>query len=146
MSTAILQLSENGDLQKIHDKWISRHDCAAKVNDDVDSNELSLSSFWGLFLICGIACFLSLIAFFVRVFCQYMKFIPEDEEVDQENPSNRPSGTFRSSKSFKELIIFVDKKEKEIKEILRQKSKKRRRGESLDDQSSSQSPMDAARV
>ncbi|CAK8535528.1 unnamed protein product [Lathyrus sativus] len=137
MSTAILQLSENGDLQKIHDKWISRHDCAAKVNDDVDSNKLSLSSFWGLFLICGIACFLSLIAFFVRVFCQYMKFIPEDEEDDQENPSDRPRRTFRSSRSFKDLIGFVDKREKEIKEILRQKSKKRRRGESLDDQSSS---------
>ncbi|KAI5412676.1 hypothetical protein KIW84_057358 [Lathyrus oleraceus] len=138
MSTAILQLSENGDLQKIHDKWISRHDCAAKVNDDVDSNELSLSSFWGLFLICGIACFLSLIAFFVRVFCQYMKFIPEsDGEVDQENPSDRPRRTFRSSRSFKDLIGFVDKREKEIKEILRQKSKKRRRAESLDDQLSS---------
>lgn len=135
MSTAILQLSENGDLQKIHDKWLLRRDCAAKV-DDVDSNELSLSSFWGLFLICGIACLLAMIAFFVRVFCQYMKFIPEDEEVDQENPSIRPSRTIRTT-SFKNLIDFVDKREREIKEILREKSKKRRRSQSLDENSSS---------
>ncbi|XP_045800934.1 glutamate receptor 3.4-like isoform X1 [Trifolium pratense] len=133
MSTAILQLSENGDLQKIHDKWLSKQNCAAKV-DDVDSNELSLSSFWGLFLICGIACLIAMTVFFVRVFCQYMKFIPEsEEEVDQENPSNRRRRSFRSSKSFKELFEFVDKREREIKEILRQKSKKRRR----DDQFSS---------
>jgi glutamate receptor, ionotropic, plant len=134
MSTAILQLSENGDLQKIHDKWLSRQNCGAKVND-TDSNELSLKSFWGLFLICGIACLIALIAFFVRVFCQYMKFIPGSEmEVDQENPSPRPRKTFLSSRSFKDLIVFVDKREREIKEILRQKSKKRRRDQSLDDQ------------
>lgn len=134
MSTAILQLSENGDLQKIHDKWLSRQNCGAKV-DNTDSNELSLKSFWGLFLICGIACLIALIAFFVRVFCQYMKYIPESEmEVDQENPSPRPRKTFRSSRSFKDLIEFVDKREREIKEILRQKSKKRQRDQSLDDQ------------
>jgi ionotropic glutamate receptor len=64
-----------------------------------------------------------------------MKFIPESEdEVDQENPSHRPRRSFRSSRSFKDLIEFVDKREREIKEILRQKSKKRRRD---DDQFSS---------
>ncbi|XP_027187243.1 glutamate receptor 3.4 isoform X2 [Cicer arietinum] len=131
MSTAILQLSENGDLQKIHDKWLLKHDCTAKV-DDVDSNELSLNSFWGLFLICGIACLLALIAFSVRVFCQYMKFIPVSEDIDQENPPGIPG--IKPSRSFKDLIDFVDTREKEIKQILREKSKKRRRNQSLDDQ------------
>lgn len=139
MSTAILQLSENGDLQKIHDKWLLKHDCSTQ--GDVDSNELSLSSFWGLFLICGIACVLALIAFSIKVFCQYTKFSPPEPEHDEEEISspNRPKvkRLFRSTTSFRDLIYFVDKKEKEIKEILRQKSKKRRRSMSSDGQSSS---------
>ncbi|KAL2981460.1 hypothetical protein AAZX31_13G290600 [Glycine max] len=139
MSTAILQLSENGDLQKIHDKWLLKHDCSAPDND-ADLNKLSLSSFWGLFLICGIACLLALVAFSIRVLCQYTKFSPEPEQDDEETSPNRPTKgkrLFRSTTSFRDLIYFVDKKEKEIKEILRQKSKKRRRNLSLDGQSSS---------
>ncbi|KAK7402035.1 hypothetical protein VNO78_13980 [Psophocarpus tetragonolobus] len=140
MSTAILQLSENGDLQKIHDKWLLKHDCSIE-DSSADVNKLSLSSFWGLFLICGIACLLALIAFFIRVLCQYTKFNPEqpeqdDEEISPDRPPKR-KGPFRSSTSFRDLMYFVDKKEKEIKEILRQKRKKRRRSLSEDGQSSS---------
>ncbi|KAK7257536.1 hypothetical protein RIF29_31576 [Crotalaria pallida] len=128
LSTAILQLSENGDLQKIHDKWLSKKECAT---NDVDSNKLSLRSFWGLFLMCGVVCVFSLIVFFVRVLCQYTKFSPEPEEGGDEI---QPAKYRRTSKthSFKDLIVFVDKKEKEVKEILREKSRKRRRSKSLD--------------
>jgi len=138
MSTAILTLSENGDLQKIHDKWLLKQDCSTQENN-VDLNKLSLSSFWGLFLICGIACLLALIAFFTRVLCQYTKFSPEHEQHDEEISPVRPKGKgpFGTTNSFRNLIYFVDKKEKEIKEILKQKSKKRRRSLSLDGQSSS---------
>ncbi|XP_014502278.1 glutamate receptor 3.4 isoform X2 [Vigna radiata var. radiata] len=138
MSTAILQLSENGDLQKIHDKWLLKQDCSTQEND-VNINKLSLSSFWGLFLVCGIACFLALIAFFIRVLFQYTKFSPEPEQHDEENSPDRPKGKgpFGTTSSFRDLIYFVDKKEKEIKEILKQKSKKRRRSLSSDGQSSS---------
>ncbi|KAK7272296.1 hypothetical protein RJT34_28799 [Clitoria ternatea] len=133
MSTAILQLSENGDLQKIHDKWLLKHDCTAQ--DNVDSNKLSLSSFWGLFLICGIACILCLIAFFIRVLCQYTKFRPEPVEADVEIEPVRSSRPFRSTTSFRHLMDFVDKKEKDIKEM--QQNNKRRRSLSLEDQSNS---------
>lgn len=127
LSTAILQLSESGDLQKIHDKWLSKQGCGAQVSD-IDSNMLSLSSFWGLFLICGIACLLALIAFFSRVFCQYMKFIPEEgEEAEEQIEPVRSRRTNRTT-SFKNLIGFVDKKEAEIKEI----RNKRRRSQSLE--------------
>lgn len=139
MSTAILQLSENGDLQKIHDKWLLKRDCSAP-DSDADLNKLSLGSFWGLFLISGIACLLALVTFFIRVLCQYTKFSPEPEQDDEEISPNRPTkskGLFRSTTSFRDLIYFVDKKEKEIKDILRQKSKKRRRSLSSDGQSSS---------
>ncbi|TKY48747.1 Glutamate receptor 3.4 [Spatholobus suberectus] len=139
MSTAILQLSENGDLQKIHDKWLFKHDCS--VQDNADSNELSLSSFWGLFLICGIACVLALTAFSIKVLCQYNKFSPEPELDDLENSPDRDGHEnkklSRTTTSFRDWIYFVDKKEKEIKDIIRQKSKKRRRSLSSDGQPSS---------
>ncbi|KAM3376715.1 hypothetical protein P3S68_009128 [Capsicum galapagoense] len=51
MSRAILQLSEKGELEKIRNKWLQRSSAA-------DSEQLQLKSFWGLFLICGVAgCF-----------------------------------------------------------------------------------------
>ncbi|KAK6141169.1 hypothetical protein DH2020_025087 [Rehmannia glutinosa] len=79
LSTAILQLSENGELQRIHDKWLS----------------------WD------------------KVCWQYSRYSAEGEPQDVEShPSRR---TLRTP-SFRELIDFVDKKEAEIKEMLRRKS------------------------
>ncbi|XP_059440447.1 glutamate receptor 3.6-like [Corylus avellana] len=62
MSTAILKLSETGDLQKLHDKWLTRSACNSKdVKQEVE--QISLKSFKGLFLLCGLACFVALIFF-----------------------------------------------------------------------------------
>ncbi|CAA6673454.1 unnamed protein product [Spirodela intermedia] len=58
MSTAILTLSENGDLQRIHDKWLARSACAGK-RTDLDSDRLHLINFWGLFILCGFTCLLA---------------------------------------------------------------------------------------
>ncbi|KAK7263529.1 hypothetical protein RJT34_31120 [Clitoria ternatea] len=127
LSTAILQLSESGDLQKIHDKWLSKKEC---TSIDVDSDKLALTSFWGLFLMCGIACAIALTVFFARVFCQYNKFNPETNNDDVEVQPVKSRRTSRTP-SLKNLIIFVDRKEAEIKEMLRE-SKKRRRNKSLD--------------
>lgn len=140
LSTAILQLSENGDLQKIHNKWLTRTECSMQINQ-VDSNQLSLMSFWGLFLICGIACFIALTIFFCRVICQYRRFSPEAEEGDvEEIEPSRSRRTMRTS-SFKDLMGFVDRKEAEIKQILKQKNsdKKRQASHSSDGQSNSPS-------
>ncbi|GAV89452.1 Lig_chan domain-containing protein/SBP_bac_3 domain-containing protein/ANF_receptor domain-containing protein [Cephalotus follicularis] len=121
LSTAILQLSENGDLQKIHDKWLTRNECSMQLNT-VDDNQLSLNSFWGLFLICGLACFLSILVFFCRVLCQYRRFIPEGEEVAAgEIELARSRRGIRSTSSFKDLMDFVDRKEEEIKQMLKRK-------------------------
>ncbi|XP_022986246.1 glutamate receptor 3.4-like [Cucurbita maxima] len=116
LSTAILQLSENGDLQKIHDKWLSRTECSMSLNQ-VDVNQLSLSSFWGLFLICGIACFIALSIFFFRVLFQYRRFTPETQpEVEDIEPVR----TRRLSRTTS-FMHFVDKKEAEIKGKLKRK-------------------------
>lgn len=126
LSTAILQLSENGDLQRMSDKWLSREGCSGQVNP-IDENRLSLKSFWGLFIVCGIACFMALIVFFCRVWWQYTRYNAQEDVVEE-------SGMVRR-RSFKE---FVDKKEDEIKEIVRKKSgdSMRHGGQGSDEQSS----------
>ncbi|XP_050935116.1 glutamate receptor 3.4-like [Cucumis melo] len=117
LSTAILQLSENGDLQKIHDKWLSRTECSTNLNQ-VDVNQLSLSSFWGLFLICGIACFVALSVFFFRLLSQYRRFSPETQsEVEEMEPVR----TRRLSRTTS-FMNFVDKKEAEVKPKLKRSS------------------------
>ncbi|PIA27513.1 hypothetical protein AQUCO_07700054v1 [Aquilegia coerulea] len=136
LSTALLQLSENGDLQRIHDKWLSRASCATKANEEIDSTRLSLESFWGLFLICGISCFVALLVFFSRVLCQFRRYSSDGEEEEaeigrSESTPRRPS----RATSFKGLIDFVDKKENEIKNKLKKKTSDSRQYE--DGQSSS---------
>ncbi|CAA2974913.1 glutamate receptor 3.4-like [Olea europaea var. sylvestris] len=127
LSTAILQLSENGDLQRIHDKWLSHDGCSGQTNP-MEENQLSLKSFWGLFLICGIACFLALVFFFYRVCWQYSRYSAEGEQHDiEEHETARPIRRSIGSTSFKDLIEFVDRKEAEIKEILKRKSMESKR-------------------
>uniref|UniRef100_A0A1J3JZK7 Glutamate receptor n=1 Tax=Noccaea caerulescens TaxID=107243 RepID=A0A1J3JZK7_NOCCA len=123
MSTAILQLSEEGELEKIQRKWLNyKHECSMQISNS-ENSQLSLKSFWGLFLICGITCFMALTVFFWRVFWQYQRLLPDsgDEERAREVSESSRSGRGLRAPSFKELIKVVDKREAEIKEILKQK-------------------------
>eukprot|EP01018_Ginkgo_biloba_P007457 Gb_18838 [translate_table: standard] len=68
MSTAVLSLAEGGDLQKIHDKWLPpRTDCK---NQNENSSQLDVSSFWGLFLITGLVSGAALSLSMIRMFWQ----------------------------------------------------------------------------
>jgi ionotropic glutamate receptor len=73
LSTAILKLSESGDLQRIHDNWLNTGTCDS--TDGVGGPvRLSVANFGGLFLICGVACGVALLIYFARIlfqFCQY---------------------------------------------------------------------------
>ncbi|KAK8549899.1 hypothetical protein V6N13_055460 [Hibiscus sabdariffa] len=122
LSTAILQLSENGDLQNIRNKWLKHRECSILSNQE-EENQLDLSSFWGLFLICGIACVLALTFFCYGVFAQYRRYSPEGEETEVEDiePSRSSRRSIRST-SFKNIMDFVDKKEAVIKEMLKRKN------------------------
>ncbi|XP_062190639.1 glutamate receptor 3.4-like [Phragmites australis] len=117
LSTAILTLSENGNLQRIHDEWLTGTECGAD-SSGVGSNSLSLSSFWGLYLICGLACVLALVIFFLRIFCQYSRY---NSQVEVQFPEpqiiNRPARLT----TIKSLISFVDKKEEEVKNALKKR-------------------------
>lgn len=134
MSTAILQLSENGNLQKIHDKWLLKDECSANQNEDEGPNQLSLSSFWGLFLISGVACLLALVAFFIRVCRQFTKFGPaiidEEDGHHEIQPPRLPKRPCRTP-SLKDLIEIFDTKEADFKEHSRKRSHKRTRSQSF---------------
>ncbi|KAM0915759.1 hypothetical protein ACQ4PT_010619 [Festuca glaucescens] len=114
LSTAILTLSENGNLQRIHDEWLSVKGCDTDISD-ISLNSLSLSSFWGLFVVCGLACAIALLIFFWRIFCQYSRY---NNQIELEPEIvNRPARLT----SIKSLISFVDKREEEVKNALKKK-------------------------
>ncbi|KAE8773691.1 Glutamate receptor 3.4 [Hordeum vulgare] len=115
LSTAILTLSENGDLQRIHDEWLSGMKGCESDDSGMNSNSLSLASFWGLFVVCGLACALALLIFFWRILFQYSKY---NNQVELE-----PTIVNRTARltSIKSLISFVDKREEEVKNALKKK-------------------------
>nr|XP_023898716.1 glutamate receptor 3.2-like [Quercus suber]XP_023898717.1 glutamate receptor 3.2-like [Quercus suber] len=114
LSTAILTLSENGELQRIHDKWLSRKSCGSEATT-IESDELQLESFWGLFLICGAACFLALLIYFCLMLCQFSRHgIPEESD-----PSR---GAGSHSARVRTFLSFADEKE----DVYKSKSKRKR--------------------
>lgn len=122
LSTAILTLSDNGDLQRIHDKWLAHKECTMQATE-MDTNRLSLQSFWGLFLICGLVCFIALLVFFIRICCQYNQYnSTADEQSSETQTSEERQASLSSFNSFKDLIHFVDKKEEEVMSAIRRKS------------------------
>ncbi|KAH0470094.1 hypothetical protein IEQ34_001652 [Dendrobium chrysotoxum] len=138
LSTAILGLSENGDLQRIHDKWLTRTGCDSQ-DSSIGSNQLSLQSFWGLFLICGVSCVIALFIFFMRIICQYKKYIsPEETEsnISEITPSEPSLKRPVHLRSIKGLLNFVDRKEEEVKSAIKRKysEKSQRSSRSTDDQ------------
>ncbi|KAL8554953.1 hypothetical protein ACS0TY_002946 [Phlomoides rotata] len=106
MSTAILTLSENGKLEKIRQKWLHTRTCSQSSDDN--SDELQLNSFWGLFLICGIACFVALLIYFFSIVQEFKRrFAQQSQPVSTQ--SNSPSVR------LKRFLSFIDEKEDEFK-------------------------------
>ncbi|KAL8251540.1 hypothetical protein R6Q59_035233 [Mikania micrantha] len=100
ISTAILKLSENGELQRIHDKWLTRSACSSQ-GTKFAVDRLELKSFKGLFLICGVACLLALFIYLGLIIRQYTKHKPDLSE---------PSRPNLKSGGLKTFISFVDEK------------------------------------
>ncbi|CDY31759.1 BnaA04g16950D [Brassica napus] len=67
ISRAILKVTQSKEMSLIENKWFNRlnlaSDCPDQDTADLSSNRLSVSSFWGLFLIAGVASFLALFVF-----------------------------------------------------------------------------------
>ncbi|TYG60105.1 hypothetical protein ES288_D07G041500v1 [Gossypium darwinii] len=62
VSRAILNVTQGDEMQKIHNKWFNNATCP-DFDPTVSSNSLGLESFWGLFLIAGVASISALIIF-----------------------------------------------------------------------------------
>ena len=125
MSTAILQLSESGQLQRIHDEWFSRPSCASD-DSEVGGTRLGLGSFWGLFLVCALICVFALVVFFIRVCWQFRQY-SNSEAAGEPSATDAAAAVERQRRpthlgSFKELIQFVDKKEKEVRRTMKRRS------------------------
>ncbi|KAL2333978.1 hypothetical protein Fmac_015191 [Flemingia macrophylla] len=114
LSTAILELAENGDLQRIHDKWLLSSACLSQ-GAKLEVDRLKLRSFWGLYLVCGLACVLALLIYLVQTLRQYFKHGPEELES---STSGRGSGSLR----LRTFLSFVDEKE----EISKSRSKRKK--------------------
>lgn len=107
LSTAILELAENGDLQRIHDKWLLNIACLTQ-NTKFEVDRLDLKSFWGLYLVCGSACLIALLIYLILIVKQYKKHY-----VGEVEPSvGRSTG---SSSHIRTFLSFVDEKESEVK-------------------------------
>ncbi|CAN1229926.1 Glutamate receptor 3.1 [Linum perenne] len=76
MSTAILRLSENGELQRLENKWLSRKPHCQVQSES--SDQLELENFLGLFLVCGVACLLALMIYFCFTVHQFNRESPTE--------------------------------------------------------------------
>lgn len=112
MSTALLTLSENGKLQKIHDKWLKRKSCSLQ-NSEEDSDQLQLRSFWGLFLVCGVACFVALAIYFCLTLQSFIRFNRRSRDMYNENSIDQLPSSIRAtttSERIKRFLSFADEK------------------------------------
>ncbi|KAL8160737.1 hypothetical protein V2J09_002274 [Rumex salicifolius] len=144
MSTALLKLSENGELQRIHDKWLKSSACSSQ-DTKLSVDRLELKSFWGLFLICGLACLLSLLIYAFLVVKQFTEHYRDDhQDEEDQNPNPKPRGRIggsSSSSSVLNFLSFADEKEEEIKSRQKRRQLKKasdrsnsiRNGEALTD-------------
>ncbi|KAI9077358.1 hypothetical protein K1719_040671 [Acacia pycnantha] len=106
LSTAILELAENGDLQRIHDKWLLNSACLAQ-GAKLEVDRLDLKSFWGLYLVCGLACLVALLIYLIQIVRQYSKHYSDEIESS--------SGQSSMSSRLRTFLTFVDEKEEEVK-------------------------------
>mgnify|MGYP000137845442 FL=1 len=99
MSTAIIKLSETGDLKRIQDLWLTSGNCAANSNN-METTQLNLSSFWGLFLVTGTASALSLVIYLSRLLWKFSR--EQSDATDSGNSA--PRGKRFIIKSFASYV------------------------------------------
>uniref|UniRef100_A0A0A9AR16 Ionotropic glutamate receptor C-terminal domain-containing protein n=1 Tax=Arundo donax TaxID=35708 RepID=A0A0A9AR16_ARUDO len=110
LSTAILALSENGDLQRIHDKWLSSGP-ASFQNNDLESDRLHVHSFAALFLICGVACLAALAIHACVLVGQYSRHVASEQPAALSARGGGSSSNWRRLQSF---LSFADRRETEF--------------------------------
>uniref|UniRef100_A0A5B7B125 Glutamate receptor n=1 Tax=Davidia involucrata TaxID=16924 RepID=A0A5B7B125_DAVIN len=118
LSTAILKLAENGKLQQIREKWFCRKGCAADRRRVPEPNQLHLSSFWGLYLLCGGFTLTAFLVFLLRTICQYVRY--KRKQMKPPSPSSSVSSSTHCSRVIYNFFDFIDEREEAIKKIFAQ--------------------------
>ncbi|KAL7185763.1 hypothetical protein ACSBR2_027681 [Camellia fascicularis] len=118
MSTAILKLAETGRLEEIHDNWFCKAGCAADRRKTPEPNELQMSSFWALYLLCGVFTLTALLVFFLRTIRQYIRY--KRKLMEPSSPSSSASTSTPCSKVIYNFFDFIDEKEEAIKKSFTQ--------------------------
>lgn len=118
ISTAILKLSENGELQKLHRKWFCKMGCPGDKGQDAEPNKLELISFWGLYLLSGGFALGALFIFMFRVVWQFIRYKRLQMIITAASSvSSVSSNTTHFSQIISNFIDFIDEKEEAIKKI-----------------------------
>ncbi|XP_043692027.1 glutamate receptor 3.7-like [Telopea speciosissima] len=108
MSTAILKLSESGKLQEIHDKWFCKLGCAIQGTHQSDPNQLQLSSFWGLYLLCGAFTLTAFLVFIIQMVLQFVRYKQKQRELSSHASE---LSTAQCSQVIYNFFAFIDEKE-----------------------------------
>ncbi|GMH02900.1 hypothetical protein Nepgr_004739 [Nepenthes gracilis] len=106
MSTAILELSQDGTLQQINEYWLT-NGRSCRQNSEAASEQLQFDNFIGLFLICGISCFTAALIHVLVTLHKFKRHLPEtpDPSIHGSAPSSR----------FQTFLSFVDQRERDSK-------------------------------
>ncbi|KAF5458353.1 hypothetical protein F2P56_022386 [Juglans regia] len=114
ISTAILKLSENGELQRIRERWFCKTGCPGEGKRHAEPNQLHLVSFWGLYLLCGIFTLGALLVFLLRMIWQFAHYKQQQRESSH---SSSVSSKAHCSHVISSFINFIDEKEEAIKKM-----------------------------
>ncbi|KAJ6373284.1 hypothetical protein OIU76_027591 [Salix suchowensis] len=79
VSREILNLIEDDRMRQIEDKWFGKQSSCPDSSNSISSNSLSLRSFWGLFLIAGIASLSALLIFTANFVYQERRVLSPDD-------------------------------------------------------------------
>ncbi|KAL1217173.1 Glutamate receptor 2.8 [Cardamine amara subsp. amara] len=80
VSKAILNVTQGDQMQHIESKWFMKQNDCPDPKTALSSNRLSITSFWGLFLIAGIASFLSLLVFVAQFLYEHRHTLCDHSE------------------------------------------------------------------
>lgn len=76
-----MEVIENDEMQQIENKWFSKKSNCSDPTLIPSHNRLSVSSFWGLFLIVGVTSLLALLVFVAFFFYEHRHTFYEDSEI-----------------------------------------------------------------
>eukprot|EP00253_Pinus_taeda_P011673 PITA_11673 len=108
ISRAVLSLSEDKEMQQIQTKWLNSTACVDS-GAKVDSNRLSMDSFWGLYLITGSVSVIALVIFVSMLLYEYMR---DPNVMDKDNSEMGNPSTGKSLKrAMKSFMVYIDQKE-----------------------------------